>query len=89
MDEDKHRALEVLLALASHTAESALKDLVSEIVRFASTAEDRRRAREALLRLMADGNNSRAADVLVAGIVQLAVTTEDKHRAGQALLGLL
>ena len=53
------------------------------------TPEEKRHAREALLRWLADPANDWQPQRWVAGLVQLAPTAEDKLQAREALLRLL
>jgi hypothetical protein len=59
------------------------------MIQLGPTAEDKRRAREALLGLLAGQTDSQAAGRLADGVAQLDPTAEDKRRAREALLGLL
>ena len=67
-------------------------ELAAGLVPLATTAEDRRQARDALLGLLArETDSGRAADCagLAGGLVPLDPTAEDRRQARDALLGLL
>ena len=66
-----------------------LDTLASGMARLDATAEDRRKAREALLGLLADVTDARLAVSLAGGVTRLGATAEDRRKAREALLGLL
>jgi hypothetical protein len=63
--------------------------LVHRVVRFAATAEERRRARAALLAMLADDPDFSRAKELLDVVLRLAATAEDKREAREALTALL
>jgi hypothetical protein len=71
----------------------AAQQLAAAVVQLAATAEDKRHAREALLRLLPGqgrGDDAgRLVSAVVGAVVQLAATAQDKRHARHELLGLL
>ncbi len=63
--------------------------LVHVVVQSEPTAEDKRHARDALLRLLADPNRGWMAAELMNGVILFAPATEDKREARDALMALL
>ena len=85
---------EALLRLLADPANSwAAEKLVSGVVQLATTAQDKRQTRAALLGLLPGLGNgheaARFAGKVVSGVVQLATTAQDKRQTRAALLGLL
>ncbi len=66
------------------TVASALAD---GVVQLAPMAEDKCRAREALIAMLARETHSLQAEILVGAIVRLEPTAEDRRRAREAVLG--
>ena len=78
--------------LRSQTDGSPAAELAADIIQLDPTAEDKRHARRALLKLLTDKTASSQAEYakyMVDGVVQLDPTAEDKQQARQALLKLL
>jgi hypothetical protein len=74
--------------LTGQTKAWEARNLVGGVAQLDPTTEDRREARDALLRLLADPADE-AAPGLVGSLIQLAPTAEDKRQARGALLDLL
>ena len=87
--EDLRRACDVLLGLLSGIDNLLAEKLVSWIVHVTLAGEDQSETRDALLVLLADMTNPRAANHLVSGVIQLAPAAEDKRQARDALHRLL
>ena len=62
-------------------AAGLLANLAGVVAQLATTAEDKRQAREALLRLLAHATDSQTTGALAGGMAQLATTAEDKRQA--------
>jgi hypothetical protein len=63
--------------------------LTTAVVSLDPAAEDRHRARKALLGLLADETDGLAAAALAEAVANLAATAEDRHQARELLLVLL
>ena len=63
------------------------QELAGWVSRLDPTAEDRRQARDALLRLVANHKDGLLAAELLNKLLQLATTVEDKRQTRDALLG--
>jgi hypothetical protein len=66
-----------------------VKHVVKGVVELATTADDKRQAREALLALLAHQTTMQTTAELAHGVAELATTTEDKRHAREALLALI
>lgn len=88
--EDRHHARETFVKLFGSPAisEWLAARVVQGVVQLATTAHDKRQARDALLSLLA-GQNRRYAATLVSGTVQLITTVRDRQHVRRALLELL
>ena len=75
--------------LAHETDNEAAVRLADGLARLDPTAEDKRQARETLLRLLAHETDNEAAVRLADGLARLDPTAEDKRQARDALLRLL
>ena len=64
-------------------------DLVDGFIQLVATAQDKRLARETLLRLSADQEDGALAAAALSGVIQLDPTTEDLRRSQKTLLRLL
>jgi len=84
-------ALEILLGLlATETSSSQLLDLVRLLITLNPTADDKRRAREAMLEtLTADADPWTIGEETAGTLLELDPTMQDKHRACEIVVRLL
>jgi hypothetical protein len=85
---DKRRVFESLF-VAIHPSGSVAANITRAMAHFATTAEEKRRAYEAVLRLLAEEANSKLTRFLAKTITQLASTAVEKRQTRKALIALL
>ena len=85
-----HQAQSALLAsLADDTGPVRIGKVVSKLIPVTSTAEDKRKVRQLLLRLLDDASFGPAAEELAMGLAQLNPTAREERHARNVLLKLL
>jgi hypothetical protein len=85
----RRRAFEIILGTMASSEWITVWEAADKLSQFATTGEDKRRAREALLGLLAGQTDIGVAAGLARGLAELAITAEEKGQARETVFRLL
>jgi hypothetical protein len=74
---------------SNQSSDSAISQMVTQLVQLSPSAENRHRARQALLHLLGSQMGRSGPDALARGLVELGMSAEDEERARRSLTGHL
>jgi hypothetical protein len=84
----RRRAFEIILGTMASSEWITVWEAADKLSQFATTGEDKRRAREALLGLLAGQTDIGVAAGLARGLAELAITAEEKGQARETVFSV-